>query len=82
MCLKFHLDRKEDVSGVSGVSDNIAEGVIFDDGKVVIHWNTEHSSIAIYNSILDVEIIHGHGNKTKIVYDDVPKKEELNKDGN
>ena len=65
----FHLDRKKDVSGVSGVADNIASGVEFDDGQVVIHWNTAHSSIAIYESISDLELIHCHGDCTKIVFD-------------
>lgn len=80
MCIRvFHLDRKEDVSGVSGVSDNIASGVVFDDGQVVIHWNTTHASIGIYKSILDLEIIHGHGGATKLVWDDVFYLEKNNK---
>ena len=65
----FHLERKVDVSGVSGISNNIASGVEFDDGQVVIHWNTTHASIAIYKNILDVEMIHGHEGNTKIIFD-------------
>jgi len=70
MTRRLHLDRKQDVSGVSGISNNIASGVVFDDGQVVIHWNTAHASIAIYRSISDLETIHGHNGATIIVFDD------------
>lgn len=74
MLRTFHLARKIDVSGVSGVSDNIASGVQFDDGQVVIHWNTEHASIGIYKSLSDLEKIHGHNGCTQIVFD-IPERE-------
>jgi hypothetical protein len=82
MCLRFHLHRKFDHSGVSGVSDNIAEGVVFDDGIAVIHWNTEDTSTNIYSSIAAIEKIHGHNGNTEIIFDDSPiKEEEIKKDG-
>ena len=85
MCLRFHLNRKVDHSGVSGVSDNIAEGVLFKNGEAVIKWNSEHSSIAIYHDLQDLIRIHGHGGSTTVVFDDpvveLEKKEEINKDG-
>jgi hypothetical protein len=65
----FHLCRLEDPSGVSGVSNNIASGVVFEDGQVVIHWNTAHTSIAIYSSVEDLLLIHGHEGRTNIVFD-------------
>jgi hypothetical protein len=81
MCVKlFHLDRKKDVSGVSGVSDNIASGVVFDDGQVVIHWNTACASIAIYKSLSDLEAIHGHEGCTKIVFDEPAGTNEMKKE--
>jgi len=70
MCLRFHLHRKVDHSGVSGVSDNIAEGVLFQDGSVVIHWNSKHSSTNMYANLTDLERIHGHNGDTIVVFDD------------
>lgn len=70
MCLRFHLNRKVDHSGVSGVSDNIAEGVVFADGEIVVHWNSAHSSINIYHSLADLIKIHGHNGDTIVVFDD------------
>jgi hypothetical protein len=65
---QFHLDRVEDVSGVSGISV-VAEGVIFSDGRVAMRWLTGFRSTAIYDSIGDVEQIHGHEGRTRIVMD-------------
>jgi len=81
MCLRFHLHRKVDHSGVSGVSDNIAEGVEFEDGSVVIHWNSEHSSTNMYASLQDLIHIHGHGGDTIVVFDDpLPSESDKKKD--
>lgn len=67
---RFHFERLEDASGVSGTGV-VATGVIFlDTGEVVVHWLGKHSCTNFYHSIDDVEWIHGHGNKTKIVFDD------------
>jgi hypothetical protein len=63
---EFHLDRVEDVSGVSGISV-VAEGVIFTDGRVAMRWLTGVRSTAVYDSIEDVEAIHGHEGRTRIV---------------
>lgn len=76
--------RLEDASGVSGCG-MVAEGVIFSNGKVALEWFGEHSSTNVYDSLADVEYIHGHGGKTRIVFDNEPsdcgKKEEVKKDG-
>lgn len=69
MLRRFHFDRKCDVSGVSGCGV-VASGVMWDDGKVAIHWEGTHSSINIYNSIEDMIYIHGHNGSTTIVWDD------------
>ena len=63
----FYLVRDKDVSGMSGTGV-VAEGVIFYDGHVVMKWKTEINSMGSYKSIQDVEHIHGHGGKTKILY--------------
>jgi hypothetical protein len=66
---KFHLDRKVDVSGVSGVGQ-VAEGVVFSDGQCAVKWLTDISSLVIYACVEDVEAIHGHGGATTIVFED------------
>ena len=64
----FHFERTEDASGVSGIG-KVAEGVVFDDGTVVLRWLTEVKSTVIFESIEDVESVHGHEGKTRIVYE-------------
>lgn len=81
----FHLHRTEDVSGVSGTGV-VAEGTIYSNTKVVISWLTVHKSMAIYDSLAEMEAIHGHDARTKIVWDDeaqpakVAKKTVLDED--
>jgi hypothetical protein len=80
---RFHFERFEDASGVSGCG-RVAEGVIFSNGKVALEWLSNHASTALYDNLADVEYIHGHEGKTKIVFDDpadAQKKEELKRDG-
>lgn len=67
---RFHFERAEDASGVSGCG-RVAEGCIFlDTGETVVHWLGNHSCINIYHSLADVEYIHGHQGRTRIVFDD------------
>lgn len=69
MLRRFHFFRKEDASGVSGCGV-VAEGVQFSNGHVALTWLSAHPSINLYDSIEDVQLIHGHEGKTKIVFDD------------
>lgn len=62
----FALDRREDETGISGTGI-VAEGVIFSDGRCAMRWFGVLTSIAVYDSIKDVEAIHGHNGKTVIV---------------
>lgn len=85
---RFHFDRLEDASGVSGCG-RVAEGCLFTDtGEAVVHWLGKHGSINLYHSIDDVIQVHGHEGRTQIVFDDDPqpsvecKKDELKRDGN
>jgi hypothetical protein len=48
----------------------IAEGVVFEDGMVVLRWKTPRKSTAIYDSIDDLLAVHGHGGKTVMRYID------------
>ena len=61
----FYLKRVEDESGISGTG-RIAQGVIFDNGKVALTWLSDTPSTGIYDSIGDVRSIHGHEGKTEI----------------
>jgi hypothetical protein len=70
---RFYLDRQEDATGVSGTG-KVAEGVVFTNGWVALTWLTQHTSVVFYPSITDVEFVHGHGGKTKIVFLDADKR--------
>lgn len=63
----FHLDRREDPTGVSGTG-KVAEGVEFSDGRCVVRWLTEVASVVFYDRIEDVDAIHGHHGATGIVF--------------
>lgn len=69
---RFLLVRSEDVSGVSGTGV-VAEGIVFSTGRAVLCWLTQHRSIAIYDSISELEIIHGHDGRTVVRWID-PKE--------
>jgi len=62
----FYLKRVEDESGISGTG-RVAQGFIFDNGKVAVTWLSEHPSVTIYDNIGEVSAVHGHGGKTEIV---------------
>lgn len=66
----FHLVRYVDESGISGTG-HVAEGVEFSDESVVLRWVVgERHSTVLWDSIEDVIAIHGHGGKTRIVWED------------
>lgn len=77
----FHLERDVDESGISGAGI-VAEGVVFSNGKAVLSWLTDYTSVAIYENIEHLEAIHGHAGKTRIVLDCVEytdgKRSEVN----
>lgn len=67
---RFHFERDQDISGVSGCGI-VAAGCLFtDSGEVVVHWVGSHASTTLYHNLDDVITIHGHGNATRIVWDD------------
>lgn len=66
---RFELHRDHDVSGVSGTGV-VAEGVVFSDDTAVVRWRGERRSTVVWPSIEDVEVIHGHGGATRIVWVD------------
>jgi L-alanine-DL-glutamate epimerase-like enolase superfamily enzyme len=66
---RFVLRRNEDETGISGVGE-VAEGVQFTDGTCAMRWRTALASTAVYDSVDDVEAIHGHQSRTLIVWVD------------
>lgn len=66
---RFNLVRTVDATGVSGVGV-VAHGVEFEDGTCVMRWLTTTRSTVYYDSIIDLETIHGHGGLTVIQWID------------
>lgn len=66
---RFHLKRIEDETGISGTG-LVTDGIEFGDGSVIMKWNTETTSLALYGSIEDVIVIHGHGGRTVVEWVD------------
>lgn len=64
---RFLLHRSEDETGVSG-EGIVAEGVQFTNGQCVLSWLTPFTSVAVYPSAEEVEAIHGHDGRTRIVW--------------
>lgn len=67
---RFALVRMQDISGVSG-KGIVALGIQFPSGRVVFEWvvdKTEIHSLVVYDKIEHVEVIHGHGGSTEILW--------------
>lgn len=65
---RFRLERDVDVSGVSGAGV-VADGVVFSDGVTVVRWRGARRSTVVWDSLDDVEAIHGHGGATRVVWE-------------
>lgn len=67
----FVLRRTEDTSGVSGVSGvgDVAEGVRFSDGSVVLRWAGRWASTVVWDSLEDALAVHGHNGATRAVFE-------------
>jgi hypothetical protein len=63
----FSLVRTDDVSGVSGTG-RVADGVQWPDGTVTFRWRTAKATTVMAASIEDVQEIHGHDGRTKVVW--------------
>lgn len=65
---RFLLRRHQDISGVSGVGD-VADGVLWPDGTAVVRWRGDNPSTVHWDrGRASVELIHGHGGATEIVW--------------
>lgn len=64
----FKLVRDEDETGISGIGV-VAEGVEFSNGMCAMSWLTAMHSVAVYPNVRQLEAIHGHNGRTKVVFD-------------
>lgn len=64
--IPFYVFRNVDINGNSG-NGIVAEGVIFSNGKCVMQWLHDISSVAFFNSVNDLMAIHGHNGKTVVL---------------
>jgi len=48
----------------------VAQGVLFDNGKVALTWLTERPSVTVYDSLDDVEAVHLHHGATSLIWED------------
>ncbi len=76
---RFQLHRIEDASGVSGTGV-VAQGIEFDDGHCAMRWLTATASTAFYATVADLETIHGHEGRTKVVWLDSGGVSEITPD--
>jgi hypothetical protein len=63
----FILVREEDETGVSGAGV-VAEGVEFSNGMCALCWLTPMHSITIFPNVRQLEAIHGHNGRSKVVF--------------
>ena len=63
----FYLNRLKDITGVSG-NGKVAEGVVFDNGKVCLMWIVGIESIVIHESLENLIKVAGHDGNTQVVY--------------
>ena len=58
--------RHEDVHGVSGTGDHLADVFEASDGTTVVRWLGKDGSTNVYQGVKNVTNVHGHGGKTDI----------------
>lgn len=66
---RFYLLRRDDETGVSGTG-RVADGVQWPDGTCCMRWRTSLASSSFYDSVEDIDAIHGHNGATKIIFVD------------
>lgn len=66
---RFQLVRDEDETGISGLG-TVAYGVVFSDNIAVTRWNSDVAQTCVWQSMDEVEAVHGHGGRTRIEWID------------
>ncbi|MGW5377465.1 hypothetical protein ACWESM_18665 [Nocardia sp. NPDC003999] len=67
----FELVRERDVTGVSGTGV-VADGVLWPDGHASLRWRGDRRSTSSWDSLDDLEAVHGHEGATRVVWTDEP----------
>lgn len=70
----FALYRVRDPTGVSGTGV-VAWGVRLPGGKAVLQWTgatTGIQQVSLYDSVSEIEHIHGHDGQTRVIWMDNP----------
>jgi hypothetical protein len=63
----YAMMRREDASGVSG-SGLVAWVTRYPNGKCSVAWHAGPvRSVVVYDALIEVEAIHGHGGRTELV---------------
>jgi len=70
MVRRFHLKRTNDVSGVSGTGERVAEGAEMSNGLVCLTFLSPYPHMNMYLNIKVLESVHGHSGDTEVVWDD------------
>lgn len=66
---RFVVVRTKDISGVSGLGQ-VAEGCEMSNGRVFMQWLTPYQSVAFFDNVKTLEMIHGHQGNTKVEWID------------
>ncbi len=66
---RFMMLRRVDETGVSGTG-HIADGVVFEDGTVVVRWRTSTPGTTNFASLDHAKAVHGHDGKTVFEFHD------------
>lgn len=66
---RFIWYRDVDPSGISGTGP-VADGIQFPDGSLAVHWRGKRPVTHVWNSLEDMEAIHGHGGDSYVVWID------------
>lgn len=66
---RFMMIRHVDETGVSGAG-HIADGVLFEDGSVVVRWRTATPGTTMFASLDHAKSVHGHDGKTVFEFHD------------
>lgn len=64
----FRLVRDDDETGISG-KGVVAEGIEFSNGMCAMCWLTAMHSVAVYPNVRQLEAIHGHNGRTRVVFE-------------
>jgi len=75
---EFHLIREEDATGTSGTGV-VARGIVMPSGIVHMEWLSHVHTETRFNSLRDVELLHGHEGKTNVVMGYPPVKKARKK---